>query len=300
MPVIEYNGTVILSLSELTRKYRSVYSWRNVPLRLNSFDEIQTSHRHIFLSPHLDDVVYSCGGTIGVQVGVGLRPLVITVFAGVPPARQELSPFALYVHRTMGFGHDAQATVTTRRQEDANALDYLGADYLWLDYPDAIYRGNPLYYTEHNQLIGGEVHPGDMRIDKELAENLLALHERLPDTVWYAPLAVGGHIDHQIVCSAADRLIQRGANVKLYEDFPSVRREGALQERLTELGGTLEPAFVEMSEMLHLRQEAAEMYASQVRASFGNRDAMYKAIADYSHNFRPVHTVHLERYWTAS
>lgn len=232
-------------------------------------------------------------------MSVGLHPLVITVFTGAPPAGQELSPFALSIHRTMGFGHDAQALVATRRQEDANALDYLRADYLWLDYPDAIYRGNPLYYTDHKQLIGGEVHPDDMWIDKELAENLLALHERLPDAVWYAPLAVGRHIDHQIVCSAADRLIQRGANVKLYEDFPYVRREGALQERLTELGGNLEPALVEMSEMLHLRQEASEMYASQVKANFGSRDAMYKGIADYSHNIRPVHTVHLERYWTA-
>src|SRR6266700_1940501 len=112
MPVIEYNGTVILSLSELTRKYRSVYSWRNEPLRLNSFDEIQTSHRHIFLSPHLDDVVYSCGGTIGVQVGVGLRPLVITVFAGIPSSTIELSSLAAEIQREMGFRQNAQTAMT--------------------------------------------------------------------------------------------------------------------------------------------------------------------------------------------
>ena len=62
--------------------------WRNVTLQLKSFDEITRDHRHIFLSPHLDDVVYSCGGTLGVQVSTGIRPLVITVFAGVPSSNR--------------------------------------------------------------------------------------------------------------------------------------------------------------------------------------------------------------------
>ena len=268
-------------------------------LQLKSFDDITRTYRHIFLSPHFDDAVYSCGGTIGVQASVGLRPLVITVFGGVPSPTIELSPFAAQVQRTMGFRPNPQIAVTSRREEDARALDYLKTDYLWLDYLDAIYRGTPAYYMEENQLVGGEVHPGDLWIDRELAEKLVALHERLPDTVWYAPLGVGRHVDHQIVSSAIDRLIQRGANVKLYEDFPYVLREGALQVRQQEFGGTLEPAFVEMSEMLHLRQEAAVMYTSQVELNFGDRETMLRKMDEYSHGIRPVQTVHLERYWTA-
>ncbi len=192
-------------------------------MQLNRFDDISRSHRHIFLSPHFDDAVYSCGGTIGVQVSDGLRPLVITVFGGAPTSPIEFSPFAAEIHRQMGFHQNAQAAVAVRRREDAAALDYLRADYLWLDYPDAIYRGSPPYYTNERQLAGGEVHPGDLWIDKELAQNLVALHERLPDTVWYAPLAVGGHVDHQLVCSAADRLIQRGAKDAPDTMVPAVR-----------------------------------------------------------------------------
>jgi LmbE family N-acetylglucosaminyl deacetylase len=169
-------------------------------LQLTGFDDIQKHHRHIFLSPHFDDVVYSCGGTLGVQVYDGLHPLVITVFGGAPAASVELSPFALEVHRSMGFRQDASAAVRARGQEDANALNYLQADYLWLDYPDAIYRGTPPYYTSSTQLMGGDMHPGDLWIDRGLAENLVALNDRLPDTVWYAPLGVGGHVDHQVVC----------------------------------------------------------------------------------------------------
>src|SRR2546425_8122209 len=96
-------------------------------MQLNNFDEIKRDHRHIFLSPHLDDVVYSCGGTLGVQVSTGLRPLVITVCAGVPSSNIELSSFAAEMQRDMGFRENAQTAMTTRREEDARALEYLNA-----------------------------------------------------------------------------------------------------------------------------------------------------------------------------
>src|SRR5260370_2663187 len=196
-------------------------------LQLKSFDDITRDYRHIFLSPHFDDAVYYCGGTIGVQASVGLRPLVITVCGGVPSPTIELSPFAAQVQRTMGFRSNPQIAVTSRREEDARALDYLKTDYLWLDYLDAIYRGTPAYYMEENQLVGGEVHPGDLWIDRELAEKLVALHERLPDTVWYAPLGAPHPSHHQIVSSAIHHLFHRGLNLKLYEDFPYVLQAGA-------------------------------------------------------------------------
>jgi len=267
-------------------------------VQLSSVNAITRSARHIFLSPHFDDVVYSCGGTLAVQVSNGLTPLVITVFGGIPPAGLEVSPFAFQIHREMGAANqDAATIVSNRRKEEANALEYLHANYLWLDYLDAIYRGTPPYYTSQQELIDGDVHPGDMSIDKELAQTLVSLHERLPDTVWYAPLGVGRHVDHQIVASAADRLIQRGATVKFYEDFPYILQEGALEARLQELGGTLEPAYVEMSEMLPQRLEASDMYPSQIVLNFGSRANMRKTMEDYTHGIRPTKTVHLERFW---
>jgi LmbE family N-acetylglucosaminyl deacetylase len=268
-------------------------------LQLTSVNDITMRSRHIFLSPHLDDAVYSCGGTLAVQVSNGLNPLVITVFSGVPPSDLHLNPFAFEIQKAMGGANlDAATMVENRRKEDANALDFIHADYLWLDYLDAIYRGNPPYYPQEEALIGGTVHPADIEIDKQLAQDLVALYERLPDAVWYVPLSVGRHVDHQIVCSAADRLIQRGANVKLYEDFPYVLQEDALEQRLNELGGAFEPAYLEMSEMLPIRQEAAVLYTSQIELNFASKSHMLKAIDDYTYSIRPVHTVHLERFWT--
>jgi LmbE family N-acetylglucosaminyl deacetylase len=270
-------------------------------LQLTSFNDITTQHRHIFLSPHFDDAVYSCGGTLGVQVSCGLRPLVITIFGGIPSTTLQLSPFAQRVQQEMGadYTKGPGTAVEMRRKEDATALDYLEVDYLWLDYLDALYRGFPAYYTDRNQLIGGDVHPADATIDRQLAADLLALQERLPDAAWYAPLGVGRHVDHQILCSAADRLAQRGAKVYYYEEFPYILQDGNLDARKQELGVPFEPSLVEMSEMLPIRIAAAEMYPSQVSANFGNNEAIHRSMTDYTHNIRPIETVHLERYWTA-
>lgn len=269
-------------------------------MRLSSFNDIDRRHRHIFLSPHFDDAVYSCGGTLAVQVSCGLRPLVITVFGGVPPHNQQISQFAARFHRTAGsdVAQTPASYVENRRKEDATAFDYLQVDYLWLDYLDAIYRGTPLYYTSREQLIDAEVNPSDLDIDKQLAQSLLDLQSRLPDAVWYAPLGVGRHVDHQIVCSAADRLVQRGAKVYFYEDFPYVLGADALETRLNELGGTMEPTFVEMSEMLPIRMAAADMYASQTEGNFGSEERMHADMERYTHSIRPVETVHIERSWT--
>ncbi len=270
-------------------------------MQITSLNDITRKYRHIFLSPHFDDVIYSCGGTLGVQVSSGLHPLIITVFAGIPSSGLQLSPFAQLLYRQAGISltQGVGSLVEARRKEDTAACDYLECDSLWLDYLDAAYRGNPAYYPKEADVIGGEVHPADQGIDKQLAEQLLALQQRLPDTVWYAPVGAGRHVDHQLVCSAVDRLVQKGAKVYFYEDFPYVYKDhGALNARLQELGGAFEPMLVEVSEFLPARLTASEMFASQIIANFGSQEAMHRAMEDYTRSLRPVETVRLERYWT--
>jgi hypothetical protein len=104
-------------------------------------------------------------------------------------------------------------------------------------------------------------------------------------------------VDHQILASAADRLVARGKKVNYYEDFPYVTGENALDARLQELGGALEPALVEMSEMLPLRIEAAGIYSSQCSGVFSDKKALRKLMEQYTYSIRPVETVRLERYW---
>jgi LmbE family N-acetylglucosaminyl deacetylase len=279
-------------------------------LQLQSVNDITPDHRHIFVSPHFDDVAYSCGGTIGKLVNSGERPLVITVFAGIPSftfspltiASKAGRPLGFRVHRGMGFNLSMSLSpakiIALRRQEDARAYDYLQAEYLWLDYLDGIYRGNARRYANIQQLLDGEVHPDDREISQRLSQDLVKVCERMAGITWYLPLGVGRHVDHQLVSAAAQGLIECGARVKFYEDFPYAASVGALHERLQELGGDFTPTQVEIGGVLSLRIEASALYASQIKMSFGDRNALFKGIKDYACSILPTERVPLERYWS--
>jgi LmbE family N-acetylglucosaminyl deacetylase len=269
---------------------------RNRSLQLQSIDQITRDYRHIYFSPHFDDAVLSSGAGIMLQQAMGQRVLIITVFGDMPPAGLALSPFARQTHQKMGLPPDPRLAVGQRRAEDSAAAARLNADTLWLDYLDAIYRGQPAFYQSDEALFG-DVHPGDFALDTELGREFIAIQERAPLAAFYVPLGVGHHVDHQLCCSAGDRLAQRGANVKFYEDFPYVTRPGALEARLRELGGGMEPEYVEMSHLLTHKVEAAACYRSQLPQLFGDDQKMQEALATYHHSIRPRAAIHLERSW---
>jgi LmbE family N-acetylglucosaminyl deacetylase len=266
-------------------------------LEITSLEQIDRRYRHIYLSPHFDDAALSCGGSIGLQTACGLKVLVITAFAGIPSAEQQPSAFASQNHQYMGLPASPQAAVQTRRKEDKEAISTLNADIFWLDHLDAIYRGDPPYY-QNDEALFGEVDPNDFSLDEQLATFLLAVYERVPLATFYAPMGIGHHVDHQLCCSAADRLAQGGANVKFYEDFPYVATPGALETRKRELGGNLEPELVEVSGTLRLKEEAVACYKSQIPHLFGNAERMQRTLEDYMGSLRRTYPgIQIERYW---
>ena len=193
------------------------------------------------VSPHLDDGVFGCGDLIGLHPGA----TVVTVFAGAAPAEQPLTDW----DRNCGF-RDGMQAMAQRRAEDAAALKSLDARPLWLDFPDAQYRGQPLY-------------PG------ALAECLRAvLDAQSPPTI-VAPLGVF-HDDHRLTSEAllqlhaadarADWLVYADA---LYRFIPGLRAERL--EELASRGLTLEP-MREQRVATQRKRDAAAHYASQLRA----------------------------------
>lgn len=129
------------------------------------------SYRHVYLAPHLDDAVLSCGGLIHRQVQAGEPVLAITVFAATPNHRM-LSDFATSLHNTWGLGQDP---VAGRRIEDQLALAFLGAEYRHLEHMDCIYRraqdeGGWLYPKRDDIL--GDVHPAERDYGRVLAREL--------------------------------------------------------------------------------------------------------------------------------
>lgn len=173
----------------------------------------------IYLSPHPDDAVMSCGGIIHQQVKRGDSVAMWTLFAGDPPDG-ELTPFADNLHRRWGV--DAAAAMAARRKEDQHAAERLGADICNFSLPDCIYRrlpnGEPLVTCEED--LWQSPHPEEAQLIAQLAARL---SDALPeDTRLVCPLGIGAHVDHTLTRAAAERLDQ---SLNFYADFPYVGRE---------------------------------------------------------------------------
>ncbi len=169
----------------------------------------------LYLSPHLDDAVLSCGGLIHRQAQRGERVIVLTICAGQAPSGP-LSPFAEELHARWGLS--AAEAVLARREEDRRAVQVLGAEAVHLDVPDCIYRrhpgsGQPLYPT--GAAIMGALSPHDEALVQRLAEDLPA--HAGPGVEVYAPLGIGGHVDHQLARRAAE---SSGLRLTFVEDYP--------------------------------------------------------------------------------
>ena len=158
-----------------------------------------------YLAPHADDVVLSCAGQVRSDVEAGRRVTLITVFLS---------------------GRDAD----TRRAEDERAAQVLGCHYLSLDLFDAADRPEV-----HGRLgVFGAYGPPHLGITSEVVARLL-WHIAAPAEL-YAPLAVGGHIDHRIVHEAARALgYQQRLTLRYYEDQPYSLAPYALGRRLAAL-----------------------------------------------------------------
>src|SRR5687768_9604247 len=86
---------------------------------------------HIFLSPHLDDVVLSCGATIARLHNQGETVIILTVMAGEPPDDVPETPVVRALREKF---EGVNKAVLTRRREDAQAAMCLGVKvyHLWL------------------------------------------------------------------------------------------------------------------------------------------------------------------------
>jgi LmbE family N-acetylglucosaminyl deacetylase len=262
-------------------------------MRLNSIADITHDYRHIYLSPHYDDAILSCGGTIAFQGMSSIKTLIVTIFGGVGKKGEHLSALASNELRLKNMGTTAAEAIALRQQEDASACNTVAADYLWLDFPDAMFRS----YTNSESLFG-TVERADLALEEQIAAILLEIHTRAPLAVVYAPLGIGHHVDHQLVCSSADRLVHQQANVKFYEDFPYVTVPGALADRQKELGFKFEDEMVEVSAQIRIKEDAIAHYHSQIATLFTNEEKMRATVDIYHGSIRTRYPgIKIERYW---
>jgi LmbE family N-acetylglucosaminyl deacetylase len=246
---------------------------------------------HVFLAPHYDDVALSCGGTVARLAETGNRPLIVTIFAGLP--HEPLTTFASEMHALWGVGPDD--VIATRRAEEGCAAKTLGAQPLWLDFADAIYREDR--YTSDPQLFG-TIDPAEAELPIEIHDALLGALGRLNPAAFYVPLAIGNHVDHQHVLAVGTRLAASDFEVWAYEDFPYAG-DPAWRDSIEAQASAVTTGVkrLELVKPLQLnrRIEAVRCYRSQLDVIFRHQGDPETAIRRYSETVgdgRPA-----ERFW---
>lgn len=266
-----------------------------MPLVTEDAAALPGGYRHIVLSPHLDDAALSCGGLIARATAAGEPVLVVNVCSGSPPPDAQFSPFAQSLHERWGLPPDA--VVSHRRAEDAVALRVLGADALLWPALDAIYRRPDAYHDETSLFAVPAV---DDPLRGVVIDLVALLARRYPQADFYLPLAVGMHVDHQLVFTAATAaLLDAGAAVAYYEDFPYARQAGAVAQRLALIGhANLAPRLVPLDgALLAAKIAAITAYASQLAALFGSAEAMPAAVTAYAAQVAQPPLSYAERLW---
>jgi len=250
----------------------------------------------VFLSPHLDDAVLSCAGSIFCQAQIGRLPLIVTVFAGTPDYSQ-VSSFARLQHAYWGNPSDP---MELRCREDLAAARRLGAAARHLPFLDAVYRsdafGRPLYPSE--EAIFGSPAEEDWALVARVASYLQELIGFARPTPLYVPLALGNHVDHQIVRAAAERLAGHGlASLVYYEEMPYAARSEQSSEHL-EVTEALRPCLASLSEeAVQAKLEAIACYGSQLDILFGGLEQMRITMTAFGQRYAANGAVAAERYW---
>ncbi len=228
----------------------------------------------VYLSPHLDDAVLSCGARIAYEVAAGHCPLVVTVFTADEP---ETPPSPLAADLRRWWNLPVGEVMLRRRAEDAEATRRLGADRALLDLPEAPYRlsadGAP-YYATLDSLFGAPA-PADEEaivaaLDRRIRE--LPPHRRV-----VAPLGVGGHVDHLLVRRAAETVA--AGRLLYYEEFPYVEwKRLALRRALGRPGDWVPEVLPVPPELLEQKVAAILAYESQVPAMFRGEARLRKQL----------------------
>ncbi|MBL8156385.1 MAG: PIG-L family deacetylase [Anaerolineae bacterium] len=235
---------------------------------------------YLFLSPHFDDAVLSCGGTIARLVAESKPVTVRTVMGGVPTLEQiPETPITRDLHRRWDRGDDP---IQARRQEDEAAVKGLGAELVvmsvWLD---CVYRrsrlGEALYPTEES--IFGEIHPDD---EAGRLLPFVILPQTEPIYTLYAPLGAGHHVDHQVTRNWALKLREQfpWLALEFYEEYPYTEDAGAVEAALSHFaaGWRLEPEVVRLDEAhVAAKIRAIACYESQISTFWESVEAMEAA-----------------------
>jgi LmbE family N-acetylglucosaminyl deacetylase len=228
--------------------------------------------RYIYFSPHLDDAILSAGGLIYDQTQAGNAVEIWTFMCGYPD-ETELTDFAKRMHESWETT-SAEETIRLRRAENQKAAAMVGAKAVHFDFLDCIYRrgknGEALYADD----VFVPLNEAESDLPAQVAQTMIAWLK--PDDLVIAQLAVGGHVDHLVVRSAAE-LLHR--SIEWIADIPYLLND---QDDLAPKTAGMKDSTQPVSEAgLQVWQDAIEIYASQFSTLFDSSEIMRQKISEY-------------------
>ncbi len=228
--------------------------------------------RWIYISPHFDDAVLSCGGLIWEQVQKGFPVEIWTICAGDAPSGR-LSPLAISCHDQWGI-KSAREVVAVRRLENQAAARVVGAETVDFSIPDCIYRRSPEGKVIYSKDVFVSIDPGEKDLDADISAALAS--EIQPGDTLVSPLAIGGHLDHVLARLASERL---DCPLWYYADIPYlIQHPEMMTAAVKGLRGTRYPV---SQKALGVWQKGISAYATQIRMLFKTPTKMRASIRLY-------------------
>ncbi len=229
-----------------------------------------TARTALFISPHLDDVAFSCGGLAALLSDAGWHTILATVFTrSIVPAQG----FALACQLDKGLPADADY-MALRRQEDLRAAALLGFTAVnWLDFPEAPHRGYTSAPALFNAILATD------NIAPDIADALSVIDGAGQPELVLAPQGLGAHVDHQIIVQAATRAFP-ASRLAFYRDTPYAIRNPDARPLA---GVPTEPeTLVLISKVLERKLAASAAYASQIGFQFGGAAPLGEALRAFA------------------
>jgi LmbE family N-acetylglucosaminyl deacetylase len=198
----------------------------------------------------------------------------------------------------------------TRKMEEERYAWFIEGSVIFLDLPDAVYRG----YEGDEELLG------DVRDDDRAPYDLVRSEIlRLEPQQVYFPLGVGNHVDHQLCRDIGIALLSEQkawvmpgpsfvGRLSFYEDFPyawwrnftgpGAGRDGGLPVSLP-VGVELEPHYADITPQIDRKAAGIRVYPSQLPGLFESDQGLLDDLAGYHSRVALAGGVagYAERYW---
>lgn len=238
---------------------------------------------HIFISPHLDDAVLSCGDYIKHLVNKKEAVKVLTVFTGYPNA-EIMTEAAKKFHKLCGLAEDMYKY---RCEEDCAAMKYIGCEYKHLNFYECLYRidkdGRSIYPDFDN------IFHFECELEQE---NSAVIQEGIMQEIIkfdnvYVPSAIGNHADHLLVNLAVNVIMHKlKGKLFYYLDFPYCMFERCI-DQVNDCINKYQKRIMSVTEQeLEEKIEAIKKYDSQINMLFENQQSMIEVVKKYAYKFQ--------------